>query len=65
MMKIRVARAWCRCVEEDGGGYCVSPTRMIGFGSILTRGRNGTLWLRITTEAKRGGFWSHPNMHRF
>jgi len=38
-------------VEEDGGGFCVSPARMIGFGSILTRGRNGTLWLRVTTEA--------------
>ena len=65
MMKIRIARAWCRCVEEDGGGCCVSPTRMIGFGSILTRGRNETLWLRVTTEAKMGAFWSHPNLPRF
>jgi len=52
-------------VEEDGGGCCVSPARMIGFGSILTRGRNGTLWLRLTTEAKRGAFWPRPNMPRF
>jgi len=59
-MKIRVAQAWCRCVEEDGGGCCVSPARMIGFCSILTRGRNGTLWLRVTTA-----FWPHPNMSRF
>ena len=63
--EIRVARAWCRYVEEDGGGCCVSSARMIGFGSILTRGRNGTLWLQVTTEAKRGAFWSHPNMPRF
>jgi len=40
-----LARAWCRCVEEDGGGCYVSPARMVGFSSILTRGRNGTLWL--------------------
>jgi len=29
MMKIRVARAWCRCVEEDGGGCCVSSARWL------------------------------------
>jgi len=60
--KLGLLEAWCRCVEEDGGGCCISPARMIGFDSILTRVRNGTLWLQVTTEAKRGAFWSHPNM---
>jgi len=38
-----LARAWCRCVEEDGGGCCILPARMVG-----ARGSFAFLLLKLT-----------------
>ena len=79
-MQIWFAHGTCssmlHLVEEDGGGCCVSPARMVGVrGSFALWNTMALIHLElrhkrnsmasVTTEAKRDAFWPRPNMFRF